>query len=190
MSKEKKETAVAKPVAVAATAAVKTPRVRKSDVNVNGTVVSITYAPDGAAVTKDFDLSALSPEIVEALAIHGLKQKLTDAFAGVDLANINEAIEKSQGVWDNLVAGNFTAQRGDGSPRTGKLAEAIARLTGKPLEEVTKALDGLKDTEAGEAKLKALRSDAAVKAMMNRIRQEELDAAASANKSSLLESFG
>lgn len=135
--------------------------------------VRFTFA-DKASTKLDFNLSELKKDMLTALALHGLKQKLGDSYAGVD--SISEAIEGVKAIWKNLQAGNFNTRTGGNSI----LSEAIARIKGISLEQASELLASL-DEEA----LEKVKKNAQVKATMLVIRGER--AATIANSESDLD---
>jgi len=117
-------------------------------------------------------LEDFSPDIQLHLALHGLSQKLGDAYSSskgdVDVAQtmFNDALAQ-------LKAGDWRAARGEGEskPRTTELAEAVARIKGLPVDEVNAALK-----EASDEQLKTMRSNERVKATIAVIRAEKAQA--------------
>ena len=73
------------------------------------------------------DLNELPREMVHKLAEHGMLQKGGDSYAGAEsiveaIANVTEVIQNlKNGIWATRATG-------------GKLAEALSRATGQPLE--------------------------------------------------------
>lgn len=119
-------------------------------------VATLTYGDDTQLVAE---LSALSQDIINRLALHGLGQKLVDSYASAKKAvesgeyesEIEYAKECSQEVWSNLTGGIWSAKRsGSGGPRSSQLAQAIAEVTGQDLQEVINKLATL-DEEVKKA---------------------------------------
>lgn len=93
---------------------------------------------DGEAI--EFDIAALSAEMVMQLALHGLKQKLIDSGSqitkfvrndeGVNVPNPEYSHEAKVGVamktWDSLVAGEWT-MRGEAQEPVEKVMMQLAR---------------------------------------------------------------
>ena len=83
-------------------------------------------------------LSELPEEIVHRLALHGLSQKGGDSYASADsigtaVANLTEVVGNlRRGIWATKATG-------------GKLAEALQRATGQPLEDCIAKLQGMDD---------------------------------------------
>lgn len=93
------------------------------------------------------DIEQLSPEIVQQLALHGLKQKLGDSYATNE--GQKDAMEKATDAWAMLKEGQWSRGRESAS---GDLVEALHRFTGKPTEECAKVIAGL--GKEGKAELK------------------------------------
>lgn len=132
---------------------------------------SVEFAfSDGSAIAVA--LSEYTPETVLHLTLHGISQKLGDAFSGVK-GDVAEAKKRLLAVHEQLKAGDWRAARGEGEakPRVGELAEAIARIKNVPVEEVVKALES-----ASEDDRKAMRSNERVKAVIAVIRSEKAQA--------------
>lgn len=158
-----------------------TTRQRKATVEFTDSIMAITFAPDGTEPTlRKYDLAKLNEDIQNELLKHGAKQKLTDSFAGIDLTRISEAVEKVDSVWSNLLEGNWRAAGGgSGGPRTSLLAEAIARVTGKTVEECAEKLAQIRDMEDEDQSkeiLRKLRNDSSIKKATLEIKQEKLEA--------------
>ena len=155
----------------------------------------VKRATDAAGVRITFDgytegtvavmLSDLPQEIVTALAVHGLSQKLGDSYAGAKKAAENGsdpavwAAEQAATVAENLAAGIFVAVReGDGEGRVSLLIqalEAVANANGQTLDiAATKAV--LRD----DANRKAVRAIPAVAAELRRLEAERAQERAAA----------
>jgi len=131
--------------------------------------------PDG----KQFAIALgdLPPTVVTRLAVHGLSQKIGDSYAGASeaespLAYARGAIEETI---KQLLAGDWRVAAAGGGPRATLLARALARVTGKALEDSIGVVDNLTD----DAK-KELRANPAIKASTAAIKLE--DQAAQAEK--------
>ena len=92
----------------------------KKTVDVENQAVNFSYAAGGV---RSYSLKSLSEETIVRLALHGLAQKCGDAYAGKAEAEHEEATES---VWNNLLVGNWGAERGSGLED--KLEEAQERL--------------------------------------------------------------
>lgn len=83
---------------------------------------------------------------------HGLKQKLVDAAAlsrdrnTGRAASIDTKFEAVQAVYDRLLAGQWNKPR-DGASNATLLAQALVRLTSRPLESVREQLAKLTDEQ-------------------------------------------
>jgi len=106
----------------------------------------------------------------EALA-HGISQKLGDSYSGCQ-GNLDEAFAECAAVAESIIEGNWNRKGGSGG---GELAQAIADLTGKELDEIIPVLRTMsdedkatlrrrKDVKAALAKIKAAKAEAAAKA--------------------------
>ena len=159
MPKAKEDVPTATPVA----------RVKKAAVSIDGTTLTIDFTDAGSVV---LDATTLSKEVKASLLMHGLKQKICDSYSGI---RGQEAETVAQAVADQLSAGNWAVvrQSSGGAVRGTLLAEAIARISGKALEEVTVQLAGLGESDAGKEQLKLLRQDAQVKRTIAEIKLEK-----------------
>jgi hypothetical protein len=93
-------------------------------------------------------LSDLSPEIVTRLALHGLSQKIGDSYAGA-AAEPNPtkySFEQIEDVIGQLKRGEWRVTAA-GGPKATLLAKAIARVTGRDLDDVVEMLEGLDDDD-------------------------------------------
>lgn len=107
---------------------------------------------------------------LEAMA-HGIRQKAGDEYSGVK-GDIRAAIACVRRVFDNLRNGVWNAAR-DGSGG-GYLAEAVAEVTGRTLEEVTTLLAAMPAEQKADLRAKHPQ----VKAVIARLRAEALERAA------------
>lgn len=124
------------------------------------------------------NVSALSPDIMAYAAVHGLKQKIGDAAAmkrnpdtgaSATLADKRAAM---QAVVDRLLAGQWNAERGDGSGGASLLAQALVRLQPeKTLADVRAWLETKTD-----AQVKALRLNPKVAPVIAQIQAERAGA--------------
>lgn len=117
-------------------------------------------------------LSDFSPDIQLHLALHGLSQKLGDAYSS-SKGDVDAAEKMFNDARAQLLAGEWRAARGEGEskPRTTELVEAIARIKGKPVAEIQEVLK-----EASDEQLKTMRSNERVKATIAVIRAEKAQA--------------
>jgi predicted TIM-barrel fold metal-dependent hydrolase len=170
-------------------------KARKTETTIENTQLSITFAPDSETPqVRTFDLASLSDEMREQLAMHGLKQKLTDSFSNVDLEHINDALEKTNRVWTALSENNFRVQSGgEGSVRVTQLAQAIAAVKGVDVQVVVDklaAINAMEDQDQAKEILKNLRSAPAVKVKLAELRAEAAKRAAEAAEKAASEASG
>lgn len=139
---------------------------------IDGDKITITFpdAPTDESVVVD--LNELPENIVQRLAMHGLSQKLGDATAGADL---DECLPRVKAVAEALhdPEGWTTRVPGSAGPRTTQLAEALAAVTGKPVEEAAAVVSELDDEQKKE-----LRGNAQIKAELAKIKAAAAAAAA------------
>lgn len=129
----------------------------------------------GNGKSLSIDLTKVTKDILLDLAKHGASQKIGDSAAGFSKAqDFSGALEAMESVKNNLLAGLWKAE-GSGGSGSAILAEALAEVTGRKLEDVKKALEA-----ADEEKLKTWRANAKVKAVMARISAERAAARAAA----------
>lgn len=114
----------------------------------------------------NYNPEELSPAIQRRLMILGLTNKLRDSYAS-SKGVIGEAVEKLQGVWDNLKHDLWTASRASGpaKPKTLELAQAIANLRGLEVEAVQSVIDAAEPDQ-----IKAWKANPEVKAEIQSIR--------------------
>lgn len=64
-------------------------------------------------VVSTFDPSECSEDVRNAAMLHGFTQKLMDAHAGTykETGSVPACREKTEDVWDNLIAGDWNAKR-------------------------------------------------------------------------------
>jgi hypothetical protein len=126
--------------------------------------VTLAFA-DGVKLVAQ--LANIPQDIVNRLALHGLSQKLGDSYAsaGEKGWSISDCRDEAQRVLDNLIGGVWAA-KGGGTGVT-ILAEALARVAGKAIDEAVDVITGLSDDQR-----KALEKDARIKAAMLDIKAE------------------
>ena len=146
-------------------------KVKFADKSSEGTVVSFKF---GNGEELSLDVSTLDETIQTELMLHGALQKIGDSYAGA-AGDYAFAIANAKKVIDNLLSGNWKAARegGTAAPRTGELAEAVARLKGMEVADAQALVDGLTDEQR-----KAVRGKDAVKAEIAKIRYEKAQAKA------------
>ena len=158
-------------------------KIKFCEKSAEGMVLSFKF---GNGENLTLDMSELSEEILQDLAIHGALQKIGDSYAsaGGDYAFAMAAASK---VMQNLRDGNFNSARaaGEGKQKIGELAQALAELQGKNVSEVTLALEAASDEQK-----KALRAHPAVKAKVAELRAKKAaEALAKATTAGDLPSF-
>jgi hypothetical protein len=117
-------------------------------------------------------LDDFTPEVQLHFALHGISQKLGDAYSSAK-GDVAVAVAAFKQTYEQLKAGEWRAARGEGDakPRTTELAEAIARIKGKEVSEIVTFL-----AAASEEQRKTLRSNDRVKAVIAVIRAEKAQA--------------
>ena len=117
-------------------------------------------------------LTGIPFEIKERLAIHGLSQKLGDSYAsaGDKGWSVQDCADTMAEVLRNLQDGVWSAAGGSG---VNILAEALARLSGKTVEEAVEVIGRMTDDQV---KVIAKRPD--VKAEVAKIKAERAEARA------------
>lgn len=78
----------------------------KKNIDIQALTVSFSFAGGGMRV---YDLNELPESIKDRLMLHGAAQKLGDSYAGRD-----DHEDCTEAVWENLMAGNWGAERGSG----------------------------------------------------------------------------
>ncbi len=116
---------------------------------------------DGECIQCNLD-DLKSADIISELALHGISQKVGDAYAGAE--SITEARGLAQAVWNNLVNGLFNVK----TARGGKIVEALHRVTGQPLNICLEKWQGMDD-----AAKKGLKAHAAIKGAIAEIDAEK-----------------
>lgn len=136
-----------------------------------------SFADGGPAEVAD--LAEFTPEMVTKLARHGLKQKLSDSYAGVkgDIKAAREAFVETltnlkNGVWATRVAG-------EGGVRTSMLVEALAQNTSKAIEECQKVINTLAEQDEADdgARIATLRKHPQIQLAMAQIKVARAQAA-------------
>ena len=109
-------------------------------------------------------------EIVKQLALHGLMQKGGDAISAKDCVG-EPAYKMISGVVSRLAEGKFGATREGGNGAVAIYIEAMSRITGRTIEECAAVVDVM-----DEARLKQVKADGEVKAVVAEIRAERAKA--------------
>ena len=111
------------------------------------------------------DLNNYPEEIRLRLAIHGLKQKLGDAYAG---AEPEDAYALASAVDARLREGTWTTRTaGSSSAKVSKLIQALARATGQPIEVCREKVADMDDDA-----IKSLKAHPAIKKALAEMRLE------------------
>ena len=125
------------------------------------------------------DLEAMSNDIRDMLALHGLSQKIGDGASGFSKARDHRgALVEMTAIHDGLLTGQWN-RKGGGSG-TSDIVTALSNLTGRTIEEARDVVDGMDDEQ-----MKALKADGRIKEELKRIayeRSKEAAKAAKANK--------
>lgn len=150
----------------------------------------ITFG-DGTVLMQNVD--QLPDEMKRNLMFHGYGQKVGDSYAGAK-GDYSKAKQAANDVIEQLKNGDWRAGRdGEGRPRLGELADAIARVKGIPAEQARTAVDAAAALDGDEAakkagaeKLKVWRAHPKIKAALAALRAEkaqaELEAAGDAGE--------
>lgn len=139
----------------------------------------------GAITLEQLGIEAgLLPPIVERLVVHAISQKVGDSYAGAaDAENptqyIKDAIAETI---EQLLKGEWRVTT-PGGIRVSLLARALARATGKTVEEAQAVVDHFselndegKPSDAGKAWLKTMRANEQIKAHTAAIKLEDAEA--------------
>lgn len=140
-------------------------KIAKKVIGYNEVIFTFTNGVDLVA-----DLTMLTQDIINRLALHGLSQKLGDSYASANEKgwSVDECYDQAANVFNNLKDGNWAVSGGSG---TNILAEAVARITGLDVDECAAKVRGMTD---GERKELAKRAD--VKAVVLDIKAERAKA--------------
>lgn len=109
------------------------------------------------------ELVSLSEDMIRKLAIHGMKQKLSDSYAGKEVS-VSQAFSNVRSVFDMLKDDEWTS----GVTRTSILARAISRLTSRAIEDCIETLANLDKEELAE-----LRKSPKVRSMIAEIQLDD-----------------
>lgn len=136
-------------------------------------IANKTYDAEGRKVSIEFvdgkkvsiDIGNLPEAVRERALAHGIMQKLGDSYAGA--LSVADAFASCEQVATNLEQGVWNAGRATGTAKGGILVEALARATGRTVEEAAKVLADMPDD-----KQKELRKHPEVRAAEAHIRAE------------------
>lgn len=121
----------------------------------------VDFSQNGEIVLS-IELTDLPKEILTHLALHGIAQKLGDSYAGIK--DPSEAVTKATSVKERLVVGDWKAARTSASPRSTQLAEALASVFKKTVDEAITVIASLDKGQIAD-----LRKDASVSAALQSI---------------------
>jgi hypothetical protein len=140
-------------------------------------------AEDGTKQT--LNESALSDEIKRQAMFHGISQKIGDAYAGAGKATDPEAYAKeavAETIAQLTTNGGTWKAAGGGGTRYGFLVQAVALVSGKPLEEVATLVKAMSEKEQKELQAKPKVKMAIAKLKIERQMEEFKAAEAAAAK--------
>ena len=145
-----------------------------------------TVAADGSLQTQlDFRNGetrtfTIPTEMIGQFALHGAEQKLGDEIAG--LKEIDDAVMAVDELIDRLYNGEWGVKREtNGMAGTSVLARALVEVTGKTIEKIKEFLK----TKSHAEKV-ALRADARVKVVVDRIEAAKVAKGANVDTAALL----
>lgn len=121
----------------------------KKSVNEQTQTVSFDFDGKGNIIA---DLSRIPAHIVTKLALHGLSQKMGDAYASNNGAM--DAKGKAEEVYNGLLAGQWNTGKSGGG---GDLVEALMMVASKGREDCAAKISGMTEEER-----KALRKNAKI----------------------------
>jgi hypothetical protein len=139
-------------------------KVKKGTAKVEGTTLTIDFT-HGEELT--LDANELSGEMKTQALMHGLKQKVCDSYASA--ASPEEALERASAVVQNLLENNWNVRGGgEGGTRVTQLAQALATVTGRSIEEAVELV-----SEMDDDKKKNLSSHPAIRKAVAAIQEEK-----------------
>lgn len=145
----------------------------------DGKAVGVRFLFKGQEVL-DCYLSALTADRQAQAAVHGLRQKIGDAFgSNPHVTTAEEAAAVAREEWRRLQDGEWS-RRGSGDRRESLVVEAIAALRELPIEDVRKTWEGL--NKEVRKKLRADPRVAAKAAEIDAARKEQAASAASTSE--------
>lgn len=140
---------------------------KKAEKKIEGEVLSISFAT-GEALS--IGLADVPSDTLTRLAMHGLSQKVGDAYAG---GEPEEAYARAAAVVADLLAGNWTTRVAASGPKATQLAEALALATGKTMDEAAAVLETMDEDQK-----KDLRKHPQIKVQLATIKARLAEAAA------------
>lgn len=143
----------------------------------------VQFVDAAGAVLGAVLLSDLSKDMLARLALHGLSQKIGDSYAGAaDAENPTQYIKDAIRETIQQVVNGEWRVTSPGGIRVSLLARALARATGKTVEEAQAVVDHYselgddgKPSEAGKAWLKSMRANEQIKAHTAAIKLEDAE---------------
>ena len=133
---------------------------------------------DQGETTLEVSANELPQEIQRQVMVHGLSQVIGDAYSGEK--DPSSAVEIAKAKIERLKAGHWRkpTESTSAGPRVNQLAEALARATGKDVQECAQKVAQMKEAEDGDEQIKALRAHPQVKAQLEAIKAEKAQAKA------------
>lgn len=125
---------------------------------------------DENQTTVVVSIKDLPENILHSAMLHGLSQKLGDAYAANE--GVEDAINKFNTLLDSLKEGNWNPGR-TGETSQAALIEAFSRAVAKPLDECKDLIEGM-DKE----RIKALRKHPDIQRALTEIKLEKLKSTA------------
>lgn len=150
----------------------------KFAVAITGNTIALSFAN---GETRSIEVDPASDLFAQA-AMFGFVSKLRDRVAETkEVADAVKAVDSLSEAW---ASGNWTVRSAEAKPTAGLLAQALANLGNKPLEEAVAFVATLdKKTQA------AFRADPTVAAEIERIRPKDEEKKPTVDVSSALASF-
>lgn len=143
--------------------------VKKATVTNSGSILSWAFAHGEELI---IDAAELANNIKESLLVHGLRQKISDSYAGCTTPQ--EAMEAARSVAEALSKGEWSSRgTGEGGSRVTQLAKALSMVTGQPLEAAVEVVSNMSDENK-----KNLGANAQIKLAIATIQAEKARAAA------------
>lgn len=163
-------------------------RYKKATVTETGQLLTWTFA-NGKVLTCD--VSALPTDIMIKAAVHGVRQKGSDCYAGDESAD--EAYDSCKDVLETLVAGQWTSKREAGEKVSPLFNEAVERYIVQFPAKAEAIRDGLANGRTVQGKVidaetfkKMLREAPAIKALIADIQKERAEKATATNVDALI----
>ena len=145
-------------------------RVKKAEVSTEGNVITWTFAEGAGELTLDLN-DVPDGQKFNAL-LHGLRQKISDSYAGIPTPA--EALERAKSVVEAILSDQWTTRTpGEGGTRVTQLAQALATVAGRSVEEASEVIAGL-DAEGK----KALQDNPQIALELANIKRKAAEAAA------------